>query len=269
MTMKTMIRIIQLSVLTVAALSMSTAMACTTGAWSAVAGTTALDGDPATALPRVSGKCAMTLTEAGSVQDNSPVAEDMAFVRFYVLATVTSGTPTIFEAFSDEAATLPNRLISITTDGTDFVFDAGDGASPNVPGKLGWNLVEVAWDVSGVTKKMDYWVNKDATTDAADGSVSALDGTMESVILGSQAPLSGTLVFDEYEAHRETAIGPSDICNADGQGAIDLLDALEVVDEYFASPQAPDLAIGLPDCDLSGTVDLLDALEIVDLYFGT
>ena len=30
---------------------------------------------------------------------------------------------------------------------TDFVFDAGDGASPSVNGKLGWNLVEIAWDV--------------------------------------------------------------------------------------------------------------------------
>ena len=41
------------------------------------------------------------------------------------------------------------------------------------------------------------------------------------------------------------------------------------MDEYFAAPDSPNLAVGSPDCDLSGTVDLLDALEIVDIYFGT
>ena len=68
---------------------------------------------------------------------------------------------------------------------------------------------------------------------------------------------------------RPTPVGPSDVCNADSLGEINLLDALEVVDEFFAAPDSPDLAIGSPDCDLSGTVNLLDALEVVDIFFGT
>ena len=261
--MKTMTRIIQLSVLGVAALSMSAAMACTTGAWSEV-GTTALDDNPAAALPRVSGKCAMTLTEAGSVKDNSPTAETLVFIRFYVLATVASGTPTIFEAFSDEAATLPNRLISITTDGTDFVFEAGDGASPSVQGKLGWNLVEVAWDVSGATKKMDYWVNKDATSEAADGFVTAKDGTMESVILGSQAALDGLLIFDDYESHRESAVGGLLIADGNSDNSIDVADIVVARNEALGR----DLAAGTPDCNLDGAVDVADIVCTRNLALG-
>ena len=264
-TMKTAIRLIYLSLFLAGIFSASATMACTIGAWNGGITGTPLAGSP-TAVSRVSGECAMQLSTAGSVKDISPDAEPAAIMRFYVFAQLSTGTPVIFEAFSDDGATA--SLLTVSFDGLDFVFDAGAGSSGSVPGKSGWNLVELSWTGGGA---MDYWVNVDsldqATTET--GSVSAAAGTMESVILGTSDSYTGTLTFDDYEAHRSTPVGPADICNADGIGEINLLDALEIVDEFFATPDSPDLAIGSPDCDLSGTVNLLDALDVVDIFFGT
>lgn len=261
--MKTSKFSVQLLILFLFSFLSSYATACTTAAWSGGVTGSPEAGSPSDNIPRISGLCAMQLTAAGSVKDTSPVAEPTIIARFYVKADLNSGTPVIFEAFSDDAAT--TSLISVTFDGTDFVFSAGDGASDPVPGETGWNLVELSW-VGGTG--MSFWVNADSSGPET-GSISASAGTVESVVLGSPSVLDGKLVFDDYESHRTTGIGPSDVCNADAIGSVDLLDALEVIDEYFSTPQAPDLAVGSPDCDLSGAVDLLDALKIIDLYFGT
>lgn len=234
-------------------------VACTTDAWNGGVDGTPLPGSPTPeGVPRVSGLCGMELTATGSVKDTNPVAEADAFIRFYVLAELTSGTPVIFEGFSDDGATA--SLFSVTFDGVNFNFDAGDGSSGPVPAMSGWNMVEMYW--AGGTG-LEFWVNTDPA-DPADGSISAVAGTLESVVMGAVGAFDGTLTFDDYESHRDTPIGPSDVCNADAIGGIDLLDALDVVTEYFT----PALATGSPDCDLNGTVDLLDALDIVDIYFG-
>lgn len=261
--MKTTVRLTCLSLLLAGIFSASTTMACTIGAWNGGVSGSPIADSPA-AVSRVSGECAMKLAAPGSVKDTSPEAEPAAIIRFYVYAQLSAGTPVIFEAFSDDDATA--SLLTVSFDGTNFVFDAGADASSNVPGKSGWNLVELSWTGGD---SMDYWVNADATVEAATGSVFAAAGTMESVILGTSETYTGTLTFDDYVSHRSNPVGPSDVCNADSIGDINLLDALEVVDEFFAAPDSPDLAIGSPDCDLSGTVNLLDALEIVDIFFGT
>ena len=257
--MKIMTRIAQLSVLLVATFSMSTAMACTTSAWSEV-GTTALDDKPANALPRVSGKCAMTLTEAGSVKDNSPSAEPQAFIRFYVLGDLSADT-IIFEAFSNDTAALGTELITINFDGTNFVFDA-DGASNSGPvlGKSGWNMIELAW-VGGST--MDYWVNTDSS-EAPTGQVNAKAGTLESVILGSVAGPAGTLIFDDYESHRETLIGELLAGDANKDGGINSGDIDMVVAEFLFST----LAEGVVDCNLDGSVNSGDIDCIVAIFLG-
>lgn len=262
--MKTVTRLIYASLLIAGTLSASTAMACTTSLWDGGTSGTTVAGSPDEDISRVSGLCALELTDApGTVTDNSPTAETAANIRFYVKADLTAGTPVIFEAFNATA----DSLITVSFDGSDFLFNAGDNTSPSVPAESGkWNLVELAWTDGG---SMEYWVNSDASQVGSQGSVNAISGTMDSVVLGTNDSFTGTLTFDDYEAHRSTAVGPVDVCNADSIGGTDLLDALEVVDEYFAAPDSPDLAVGSPDCDLSGTVDLLDALEIVDIYFGT
>jgi hypothetical protein len=256
----------QLAALLIGLMLSQAALACTTDAWNGgVAGDPVpLAGSPAPdGVARITGLCGMQQTVPGSVKDTSPVAEADAFIRFYVLADLASGNPVIFEGFSDDGAT--GSLFTVAYDGVNFSFDAGDGASGPVPGVTGWNIVEMYW-VGGTS--LEFWVNT-PPADPATGSISAAAGTLESVVLGAATALDGTLTFDDYESHRDTPVGPSDVCNADASGPIDLLDALEVVDEYFAPPLSPDLAVGSPDCDLSGIVDLLDALEIVDIYFGT
>jgi len=179
--MKTATRLIALAALLSGTFFVSSALACTTGAW--VGGTTGspIAGSPA-AVSRVSGLCAMQLEAAGSVKDTSPEAEATVIARFYVYAQLTSGNPVIFEAFSDDGATA--SLLTVTFDGTNFAFDAGAGGSGNVAGKSGWNQIELKW--TGGTG-MEYWVNADASTDDATGIVGAAAGTMESVILGPVA----------------------------------------------------------------------------------
>jgi hypothetical protein len=262
-TMKTAVRLTCLALLLAGVFSASTTMACTTSAWNGgITGSPApLAGSPAT-VSRVSGECAMQLSAAGSVKDTSPDAESAAIIRFYVFAQLSAGTPVIFEAFSDDNATA--SLLTVSLNGSNFVFDAGDGASDNVPGKSGWNLVELSW-TSGVG--MDYWVNADSTSVSATGGVSAAAGTMQSVVLGTRDDdvYTGTLTFDDYEAHRSTPVGPQKICDANGDDNFSLSDILAVISEKYGAP--PTLAIGQPDCDMDGDVDLSDILATIAVVY--
>ncbi len=260
----------RLAVLVTAIFSIPSAFACTASQWNGGTTGAPLAGDPPTALPRVSGQCAMQLDAEGSVQDNSPAAEPQAFIRFYVLADLNSGNPVIFQGFSDDAATTP--LFSVAFNGTTFSFEAGDNndVATGIPGKTGWNMVELAW-VGGAS--MDFWVNVDSS-ETPTGNVNAAAGTLESVILGVPAApaidgtgLDGTLVFDDYVSHRTTKIGPIAapvICDAEGDGDIDVNDALAIFNERFLG-QVND---GAPDCDLSGAVNVNDALEVFNIRFG-
>lgn len=262
--MKIMTRIIQLSVLLVATFSMSAAMACTVGAWNGgVTGDPApLDGDPPTALPRVSGNCAMTLTAAGSVKDVSPLAETKVFIRFYVLAELNSGAPTIFQAFSTDAAENADTLLYVTLHdgGTNFNFNAGVQDSGPVAGKSGWNMIELAWTGDAT---MDYWVNTDSS-EAPTGSVPAAAGTMESVILGSVEAIDGKLIFDDYESHRTSPVGGLLAGDANSDGGINSGDIDMVVAEFLFST----LADGVVDCNLDGSVNSGDIDCIVKIFLG-
>jgi len=201
--MKTVNRLVFVCLFIFGAFSTSTAMACTTALWLGAETGTPVAGSPA-AVSRVSGLCAMQLTAAGgSVTDNSPSVETTAIIRFYVFAQLASGTPVIFEAFSGNDGG-GSSLITVTIDGSNFIFNAGSGPSAPVAGKSGWNLVELAWTGGA---NMEYWVNTDATSVGSQGSVAAAAGTMESVVLGAAGTLDGKLTFDDYESHRSTAVG--------------------------------------------------------------
>ena len=260
--MKTAIKLTYLSLFLAGIFSASTTMACTTGAWNGgITGTPPpLAGSP-TAVSRVSGECAMQLSTAGSVKDTSPDAETAAIMRFYVFAQLTTGTPVIFEAFSDDDATA--SLLTVSFDGTNFGFHAGVGDPAYFEGKSGWNLVELSW-TGGVA--MDYWVNADATSVLKTGSVSAAVGTMQSVVLGtSDDNYTGTLTFDDYESHRTLPVGPQKVCDANGDGNFSLSDILAVISEKYGAP--PTLAIGQPDCDMDGDVDLSDILATIAVVY--
>ena len=255
--MKNVTRLIYTSLLIAGTLSASTAMACTTDLWNGGVEGTPVAGSP-TAVSRVSGLCAMELTGTGSVKDTSPAAETTAIMRFYVFAELLSGAPVIFEAFSDDNAT--SSLLTVSFDGSNFVFDAGAGASGNVPGKskVGWNLVELAWTGGGT---MEYWVNTDSNDTAATGSVAAAGGTMESVVLGTADALDGILTFDDYESHRSTPVGGVLLGDSDGSAIIDVFDMIGTQKEILQQGQTDAfLADGQPDCNLSGAIDVFDMI---------
>ncbi len=252
--MKTATRLFQLAVLATGSLFASTALACTTDAWNG--GTT---GSPQAGelkdVSRVSGLCGMKVAAPGSVKDTSPTAEATVIMRFYVYAQLNSGSPVIFEAFSDDDATA--SLLTVTFDGTDFVFEAGSGGSGNVAGRSGWNLIELSWTGGGT---MEYWVNTDSSNSAT-GSVTAAAGTMESVILGPAGALDGMMTFDDYVAHRSTPVGELLIGDADDNGEVKLADAIGVLVE--ARPFGAVFNEGTPDCNLDGDVDLSDAIGVL------
>ena len=142
-------------------------------------------------------------------------------------------------------------LASVTFNGTNFVFDAGAGASGNVPGTAGWNLVEMAW-IGGTS--MDYWVNADSTSTAATGSVTAAAGTMESVVLGAVSTIDGSLTFDSYEARRLSPVGALTMGDANSDDAINILDIGVITSEILLTG----LGQGQPDCNSDASVNILD-----------
>jgi len=245
------------------------ASACTVDGWSADAGVPANGvSDSPPAVPRFSELCAFGVTGASHVQSN--FASDTRYrARFYVLDGLTgSGAVDIFRAYGDEVA--GSLLFKVAFNGTTFTFDAtgAGGTSASAPAASGdWNLVEVDWNSNDGTFR--FWVNADAGADAASGSASSGTGTVESVRLGAPDGLgsqAGGLVFDAFESHRETAVGPLVNCDAEGDGGdIDINDVLAVVDEVFGN--ASILGAGQPDCEADGDVDITDALAIVDIVF--
>jgi hypothetical protein len=249
--MRTSSRLIQLTGLLVFMFLNQAGMACTTDAWNGGVTGSPLAGSPDTDnVARVFGLCGLQLSAAGSVKDTSPDAEPTMMIRFYVKANLNSGAPVIFEAFSDNAAT--TGLVSVALDGSNFIFDAGDGNSGNVPAKPGWNLVEMSW-VGGTG--MEYWVNTDSSGPAT-GSISAAAGTIESVVLGAAAGLDGELTFDDYESRSATLVGGLLIGDANNDGEVNLFDISATLLEIdFFNPV---IQQGTPDCNMDGQVNLFD-----------
>ncbi len=252
-------RLTCLSLLLAGTFSASNAIACTIDAWNGGAVGTPVAGSPS-AVSRVSGECAMKLSAPGSVKDTSPVNESAAIIRFYVFSQLSAGTPVIFEAFSDDNATA--SLLTISFDGSNFVFDAGDGASGNVPGKAGWNLVEISW-TSGAD--MEFWVNADSLSEPTPtGSISAAGGTMESVILGTSDAYTGSLTFDDYVSHRSTPVGALLMGDSNGNGSINVFDLISIQNEILGNA----LAVGQPDCNLNGSVNVFDLICVQNVILG-
>ena len=253
--MKTVTRLIHASLLIAGALSTSVAMACTTQLWNGGLTGTPVVGSPSE-VSRVSGLCAMELTTAGSVKDISPAAETAANIRFYVNAELSEGTPVIFEAFMEPADVDAEdvSLLTVSFDGSHFLFKSGESnVSAPVPGQSGWNLVELAWTGGGT---MEYWVNTDATQTEALGSVTAIAGTMDSVVLGTSDVYTGTLTFDDYEAHRSTPVGGLLMGDSTNNGSINIFDIISMRNEILENG----LAIGMPDCNSNGSVNVFDII---------
>jgi hypothetical protein len=245
------------------------AEACSTDGWAGGTSNIPANGQAASppGVSRYSEFCALAITGQAHVQSNFAVNESQYRARFYVLDSLTgAGTVDIFEAYSDEGGASP--LFKISFNGSQFTFDATDagGGSDTVSAASGWNLVEFDWNSDGNT--FSYWVNLDATTEAANGSVNAGAGTVDSVRVGAPNGFggqSGSLVYDAFESHRTTPVGALLNCDAQGDVDIDINDALAIVDEVFGNPTV--LATGQPDCDLNGEININDVLAVVDIVF--
>jgi hypothetical protein len=236
--------------------------ACSTDAW--LGGTANIPGNGQAAspppVPRYSGLCALSITGQAHVQSN--FASDTRYrARFYVLDGLTgAGTVEVFEAYSDEAATTP--LFKVSFNGSQFTFDASDagGNSAMAASANGWNIVEFDWNSD--TGDFDYWVNADAGTDPATGSINSGAGTVEAVRLGAPngfAGQTGYVNFDAFESHRTTPVGALLVGDANNSGGISIADAVAILNELNGTLQS-----GQPDCNENGGVTVADAVCLLN-----
>jgi hypothetical protein len=238
------------------------ATACTTEGW--LGGN---NGVPASANPaspptvaRYSELCALAVTNTSHVQDNN--ASDTRYrARFYVLDGLTgAGTIDVFEAYSDEAAT--NPLFKVSFNGSQFTFDAPDagGTATTAASVNGWNIVEFDWD--SVAGDFIFWVNADATTAAATGTLNSGTGTVEAARLGAPngfAGQAGKVTFDAFESHRTTPVGELLACDTNGNGSRTIADVVAVLNELAGT-----LQLGQPDCNKNGGVTVADAVSLIN-----
>lgn len=247
-----------------------TALACSTDGWNSVSGMVDVGqpfgatGGDIDGVARFEEFCALVAGGTGHVQTNSPSHSEVTN-RFYVWPDVDAGAGDADVLVGYSAEDGSGELFSIAYDGTNFVFTTG-GGSDSAPAADGWNLIEYHWD--GAT--FDYWLNADATTDAATGSFSGGGAaTLESVRLGlpgGTGGFNGAFNFDSFEMHNTTAIGPLLHCDANGDGVLSVDDILRQIDEVFTSPSI--LAAGVPDCDLSGgPLNIDDILAAIGVIF--
>jgi hypothetical protein len=263
--MKPTIRFLSASVgLLTAAFSLN-AGACTTDAWDSESGN-GVSGSPL-AVARYSEFCAYSIDETAYVQSNH--ASDARYrARFYVLDGLgTADAIDIFEAYGEDGAT--TALFKVSFNGSQFTFDATDagGGSAATASVNGWNLVEFDWDSDSNT--FSYWVNANASTDAATGSVKAGTGTEEAVRLGAPngyAPQTGKLNFDAFESHRTTPVGRLLAGDANGNLTVNIFDMIGVQNEIL--DPVTKLAIGQPDCNGNGSVNIFDMICVQNIILG-
>ena len=229
------------------------AEACSTDGWVGGASGSYVADSPPT-IARYSEFCALSVTGQAHVQSN--YASDTRYrARFYVLDSLTGvGTVDIFEAYSDEGGASP--LFKISFDGSQFTFDATDagGGSTVIGSANGWNVIEFDWNSGG---NFDLWVNADATTDTASGTIASGNGTVESVRLGAPNGFSqtGRLNFDAFESHRTTPVGNLLAGDGNGNGSLTIADVITIGNELNGT-----LAAGQPDCNLNGSITIADVI---------
>ena len=147
--MKTATRLFTLAMFLSGTFFVSSALACSTDAWTdADAG--AIAGDPKNdSINRVSGLCGLQITaDTEVVGDNSPDAETTFIGRFYFSPKeVAAGSHEIFTALSNQADANSDVFVvsydsgSITLDAT-----AVSGGSVTVAADAArWNLIEFKW----------------------------------------------------------------------------------------------------------------------------
>ena len=245
------------------------AMACTLQSWSAAVGLDETDASLGTIAPgapnpggtdevlspRYSGRCAMAASGQGYVEDVSPGGIDRIRARFYVLANHTSDA-VLYQGLNGGGSEvfrvlfLADGRVRLRSGGVNADADGPDAGNLNE-----WNSIEIDWDAGA--DEMSILVNGDGPAPVSFPGAE----TVSKVRLGNLNSATGTMNFDAYESRRTTPIGELVACDAQGDGSINVLDALAVINEINDAG----LATGQPDCSLDGAVNVLDALDIINI----
>jgi hypothetical protein len=240
------------------------AQACTLGAWD-TNGSTSLAGGPdpveTNVFARYSGLCAMqtagvvprVLNNGAGGATSGPAGEASMIARFYFKADGNTGT--LFDTYEDDASTA--LVYTASFDGTSVFVSVNGGAALSAPvGSTNWHSVEISWANNGGV--VNLWVDSDATTAVADDTgVSVGTGTINAVRLGGVAGMT----FDAYESRRSTAIGRLTVGDSTGDSAVNIFDAIGVVNEI----QGNAFNTGTPDCTEDGAVNIFDAICVVGI----
>lgn len=249
-----------------AALPMSGALACTTGAWNGGAINGAVAGDPDGGVARYSGECALEPVAAGAsyVIDNSPANESNYRARFYVYTGNPSGSPVIFRATdADDAGGTARIEVTYDNAGNSFNFSA-NGATGSIGGIADnrWYGIELYYAAGSeftASVKGNVGTAQNVVISGTPGAQ-----TINSAALGAitAAGASDTMKFDEFESTRSTTTGIGFLCRGDANGTepVNILDRTAVVNEILSTSRAP----GQPDCTEDGAVNILDRTCIVN-----
>ncbi len=258
------------SVLLGAVLGAQPALACTLSNWSSSSGSVVAnnplgnDGDPGgdtTSVPRYSGLCGMRATGGtGWVQDDRPGGINRIVARFYVLNGLSGGSANIYQGFSTTGGTGPLFTVSLNSAGQVTLTDVATGQNVSQNSATNWASVEIDFGQGAAgTGFINLSVNGQTPAELA---VSNAGNPLQSIRLGNlNGGGTGTLGFDAYESRRTTAVGRLLRGDANGNGTVDIFDAISVVNESGSGT----LAAGQPDCNENGVVDIFDAICVVNL----
>ena len=253
-----------------AAIPMSSALACTTANWTAPAnGGGQLGGAPTAGSPptvaRYSGKCGLAGATGNFVTNNAPDNESVYRARFYVY-TSNTGTTTVFRATAADNNAGAEVLRVDYTPGT-FSFFQNGAAAGTVTGAgvvaNRWYAVELSYKAGVANTGFSATVAGNVNFTGSTTPVTAGAGTIGSHSLGAIAGGAGTVRVDAFESTRsaDTAIGRLCRGDANGDGNINVFDTVAITSERVTGT----LASGQPDCNEDGAVNVFDTTCAVQL----
>ncbi|HET6603803.1 MAG TPA: hypothetical protein VFG21_06245 [Xanthomonadaceae bacterium] len=246
-----------------AALPMSHAVACTTGAWASTTGSPIAD-DPDSnaatngptdngAVPRYSGQCGLQAAAGGTsfVADDSPAGETIYRARFYVYTGNPGATTKIFSALGGTA--VERFSASYNPSAGSFTFTPSGSVTGIVANK--WYSIEFYYDSAGASTVTV--VGNQNTVNSQNVAIGTGTGTVDDIQLGAltAAATANNLRFDEFESTRSTTAAIGRLCRGDANasGNISAGDRSAITGELAGT-----LASGQPDCNEDGIVSASD-----------
>lgn len=276
-----------------AVLPLSSALACSTAAWSSASGnpvaddpdTNATNNSPeAAAVKRYAGSCGLQPAAADSfVVDNNPLNDGGAATpyraRFYAF-TGPSASTKVFSA-TDTDGGAGTELISVTYNPAgNFTVAGPGGASAAVTGIQAnkWYSIELKYQ-TGTT--LDMFVRGGGVAAEQTASTAVVNGAgVGSARLGVIGTPGGTgaVFVDEFDSSRGAsrigsllrgdAAGPS---GGPPDNKCDANDAIAMISEFFliaTNQNQFSLAPGQPDCNEDGAMDANDLSCLVTRFFA-